>query len=203
MPKPRLFLGIILVLLGADHPAFATLVNGDFSDGFNGWMGQVTNLSDVTTNLNPPPGPFTGNFDASTHKAVLRSTTLENGIWAVFLFQQFVLDTPAPGKRLQLTYELSFLLSNENAGDTAFAQLTHGPGLSRTINLLGMSRLDVTDLRGQTVELLFGLEDFDDLRDEMMLDNVAITAESAPMPEPGTAGLLALGAGLLLGAIRR
>ena len=149
--------GTMLIFLAFGSPALAALINGDFSAGFVGWMGQVTDLDDLTTDLDPPPGGFTDNFDASTGEAVLTTTTSTNEIWAVFLFQEFFLEPAASGETLLLTYDLSFSLSDDTSGDAAFAQLNFGLSggfFTGTINLLGMSSLDATSLGGQTVEIL-------------------------------------------------
>lgn len=194
-----------LVLLGSFAVAGAAratpLTNGDFSAGFTGWQGEVTDIFFNTTLIDPLSGAFPDNFDASSGAAVLTTTTLANDIFSVFIFQEFELPTLGPGQALRLSYDLSASLTDPVAGDTAFAQLNHGPNLTSTINLLGMSSVDVSFLAGQTVELQFGVEDFDggitnfvDPEDTLVVDNIAVTAiplpATLPLLVPGLLGLI-------------
>jgi hypothetical protein len=196
---PGVIIGLALQCTVAFTASAVPLTNGDFSAGFAGWKGEVTDIVFLTTQLDPPPGAFTANFDASTGAAVLTTTTLVDDIFSVLMFQAFDLPSIAPGETLEISYEVSALLSDPDPifGDLAFAQLNHGPGFSSVINLLGTSMQDITALAGQTVELLFGVEDFDggitcfvDCDDVMTVDNVAIQVIAARVPEPATLGLL-------------
>lgn len=169
----------------------APLTNGDFSAGFDAWSGEVTDIFFTTTPVDPLPGAFTDNYDASTGEAVLTTTTLVDDIFSVILVQGFDVGSVTAGNSLVLSYDLSVALTSVN--DLAFAQLSFGGGSA--IDLLGGSSVDITALAGQTVELLFGVEDFDDLADTLTVDNIVITEviASAPTPVPGSLPLLMLG----------
>lgn len=186
-------LGVFLATIALSGPsAAAPLLNGDFSAGFAGWDGEVTDIFFTTTTVSPPPGAFVGNFDASSGAAVLTTTTLIDDVFAVFIFQTFDLPAIGAGESLQLSYDLAVALTNPIFGDAAFAQLNHGAGFGVTIDLLSGSSVDITSLAGETVELLFGVEDFDDLSDNLSVDNIAVNVLAAQVPEPGTLALVAL-----------
>ncbi|WP_306532628.1 PEP-CTERM sorting domain-containing protein [Geobacter sp.] len=196
--KTMLFFAVCLGQLVFVSTSPAVLINGDFSAGFIGWEGEVTDLSLTTvSDIDPLPGLFSANFDATSGSAVLTTSTLENEIWSVFLYQEFMIDPTLTGETLTLSYDLVAALSSPGFGDTAFAQLNYGPGLGMALDLFSATSFDVTSLAGQTVQFLFGVEDLDDNADSLTVDNVAITVASTPIPEPGSLGLLGLG---LLGA---
>ena len=169
----------------------APLTNGDFSAGFDAWSGEVTDIFFTTTPVDPLPGAFVGNYDASSGEAVLTTTTFVDDILSVILVQGFDVGSVTAGNSLVLSYDLSVVLTSVT--DLALAQLSFGGGSA--IDLLGGSSVDITTLAGQTVELLFGVEDFDDLADTLSVDNIVITEviAPAPAPVPGSLPLLMLG----------
>lgn len=192
----RVLVSGFAALLALASPAGATLVNGDFEQGFNGWQGIVDFPFAETMN---PDLDFPANFDASSGAAQLTTTFMDNGIFFVGLFQTFVLDPVAPGASLFLTYDLVVGLSDP-AFDLALAQIAL-PDFSIVISLLNQSHVDITPLAGQGVELLFGISDGDGPGDVLTVDNVRISPTATP--EPGTVVLFALASAVLLLARRR
>lgn len=194
MPKKAGLIGLLTLSLLLAAPSLKAMpMNGDFSAGFTGWAGEVTDIFFTTTPVDPLPGAFSGNFDASSGAAVLTTSTLTDDIFSVFMFQTFMVESAAAGETLELSYDLTAALSDAGFGDLAFAQLNHGAGFGMTIDLLAATSVDITFLAGTTVEFLFGVEDFDDLSDSLTVDNILITKTAAQIPEPGTLGLVLAG----------
>jgi len=194
---------------------WATLINGDFDSGdFHGWTGQVsyTDPTDgvITEVFSPPPGAYGANFDASSGAAVLTTSPPPDDvpmpppqIWSVVLFQDFDMPTVGGGESLVLSWDL--MLWTTSSDDLVLAQLAFGwdgSAYTGTTSLLGISSLDVTGLQGQTVQLLFGVEDLDEGVDSLRVDDIAFET-GTPVPEPGTMGLVLLGLGLGASAKRR
>lgn len=194
-------IGLALQCAVAFTASAMPLANGDFSAGFDGWTGVVSDIFSFETLVDPLPGAFPDNFNASTGAAVLTTSTIADDIFSVVMFQTFDLPTIAPGETLKLFYEVTAVLSDvdPNFGDLAFAQLDHGSGFLDSIDLLGTGMQDITALAGETVGLLFAVEDFDggiscfvDCDDVMTIDNIAIAVIAASVPEPASLGLFAL-----------
>jgi len=193
--------GFVGFLLIGESECAAQVSNGNFAAEFSGWTGQVTDLNLTTTTDIDPPGSFTSNFEISSGSAVLNTTTLNNNIWQVFLFQEFMVPNISMGQQLTLSYDLSFALSDEAFGDAVFAQLNHGTSFMETIDLLGQSEVDITALAGGTAQLLFGIEDLDDSPDSLILDNVIITV--IPEPSAGMLSLIGLGLWGVVGVLNK
>lgn len=169
----------------------AGLTNGDFStNDFTGWQGQTT----TSSTIDPLPGSFGSNFDASSGAAVLSTSFDTDGSeYTAFLFQSFDL----PGSALSLSFD--FVWSADDQADGWLAQLVEssnsGHSASLTLNS-SSGQFDLSGFAGLTVQLLFGLENWGGADDTLSIDNIII-AESQPngsVPEPGT--LLLIGAGM-------
>lgn len=186
-----------LCLLTAWGDAFAMpLTNGDFASAFDGWSGRVIFATTMTeTTVSPPPGASVGNFAVAGGAAELQTSYLTDDIYSVLLFQDFELPTVIAGQSLVLSYVLSTALTDTNLLDDgivdfAFAQLMHAGGF---VSLMGRTSIDVTHYAGDTVQLLFGVEDYDDGVDRLTVGNIAITVVDARVAEPATVLLIGMG----------
>lgn len=192
---------LLVSCLGVCGKAQALLINGDFAAGFDAWRGEVTDLGFVTTDVDPLPGTFPVNFDASSGAAALATTTLTDGVFSVFMFQDFTMDVGLPGESLILSLDLELTLTDPGLGDTGFAQLNYdevGGVFLDTLDLLAGGSFDVTALSGQSVQLLFGVEDFDDGVDQLRVDNIRIAHVPNAVPAPSSALLLLAACGLVV-----
>ncbi|MBQ0719506.1 MAG: PEP-CTERM sorting domain-containing protein [Gammaproteobacteria bacterium] len=181
----------------------ANLLNGDFSSGFTGWQGVVTESAPMTFNpvdtvVDPLPGGFASNFDASSGAAVL---TNDDTYWGVALFQDFTVQSLLdPNNSLWL--ELDFSASGSSIADLVVAEFVDTNNVLATLDISGGS-VDITAWAGQAAEILFLIEDVDfSTGDFLSIDNIRITQHAASVPEPGSLMLL-LGAGLGLVASKR
>jgi hypothetical protein len=204
MPRPSFRpSGALLILIFVVAPQAASAIgvtNGDFSSSFGGWLGEVTDIDfNTVTGISPLPGGYTNNFVLDNGQAVLTTSTLTDDIFAVYLYQPVTIDTAAPGESLILSFDLTPVLTNPGTGDAFFAWLVYGPDPLDFIDLVGQTATDITFLSGQSVEIAFGIEDFDNWVDTLTIDNVAISRQ-ASAPTPTTLALTLAG---LLGLYRR
>jgi hypothetical protein len=195
MPRPCFpSSGVILIVVCLLTPQAASAIgvtNGDFSSGFDGWLGEVTDIGfNTVTGISPLPGGYANSFVLDNGQAVLTTSTLTDGIFAVYVYQPFAVDTAAPGESLLLSFDLTPVLTDPGAGDAFFAWLVYGPDPLDFIDLVGQAATDITFLSGQSVEIAFGVEDFDDLVDTLTIDNVAISRQA---PVPTTLALMLAG----------
>jgi len=180
------------------------LENGDFSSGFDHWQGEVFDGGYV--DVDPLPGGYAANFDASSGSAVLTNDFFNFGIT---LFQEFtVQDLASPGNTLWLS--LDFSASINDAFDFVVAELVDTAGGLLTLDLSSGGPIDITAWAGIAAEILFLVEDgidpvtggFGKTGDFLTIDNISITQRTAAVPEP-TSLMLLLGAGLGLVASQR
>lgn len=186
--------GAVLALACAAGPAGAApLTNGDFSAGFSGWAGEGFDLSGSVA-VDPLPGAYGDNFSTGPAGATLTTSFLADGVYDVIMYQQFVVDTLAPGfTGLALLLDITYFLSDPD--DTVIAQLTDPNGELAPKNLLGGGPVDITEYAGRTAEILFQVADFDDIAETLTVGNIRI--EQVPVPAP--LALLTLGLGALAG----
>lgn len=216
---PRLKLVLVATVLAAQmliaSPANATVMNGKFDTmDFTGWTGLTIDVfsgPDVVTV--PATGP---NFDASSGAGVLTTSSATDpfGNFVVNIFQTFVMDPLAGADDLILSYDLSVLLSDPFFDSfTAVLNVSDGMGgfvLDEVLSEGTGVEVSVGDLAGQTVQLAFGLIDFDGGifnffdEDVLTVDNIMIMQRFDPtaVPAPGVVGLFAFGL-LVSGALRR
>lgn len=176
---------LIATLLCANSFAFAAnLSNGDFSAGFSGWQGETTDLADNTNFINPLPGDYSGNYEASSGAAILTTTSNAsppNDIWSIALFQEFTVQALTPqANPLELSLDLSWDLSN--ASDFFQATLEDKSGNLGLLDLTSAKVFDITAWAGHTVEILFLVEDADDISDTLTIDNILISTSPIPIP---------------------
>ena len=178
----------------------ADLMNGDFSSGFASWQGEVTDDFFVNTFVDPLPGAFGGNYDASSGAAVLTNDDTNIGI---ALFQDFTVQSLlASGNTLWL--DLDFSASVSDPFDLVIGELENPTGPLLSLDLtLGGGPIDITAWAGIDAGIVFYLEDGDFFTgDFLTIDNISITQRTAAVPEPASLMLL-LGAGLGLLASQR
>ena len=196
--------GVLTLACAAGSAAAAPLTNGDFSAGFTGWSGQTiacgdvacTPGADVTTDLDPPPGAFTLNFDATSGAATIATSFLDNDVYSTSLRQLFDVDEiEGRNTGLALALEIDFTLTDLDT-DLVIAQLTDPNGVLPAKDLLGGGPADITEYVGRTAEIYFEISDFfDGERDTLTVGNISV--EQVPAPAPLV--LLMAGLGLLAG----
>ena len=196
--------GMLALACTAGPAAAAPLTNGDFSAGFTGWSGQTiacgdvacTPGADVTTDLDPPPGAFTLNFDATSGAATIATSFLDNDVYSTSLRQLFDVDEiEGRNTGLALALEIDFTLTDPDT-DLVIAQLTDPNGVLPAKDLLGGGPADITEYVGRTAEIYFEISDFfDGERDTLTVGNISV--EQVPAPAPLV--LLMAGLGLLAG----
>jgi hypothetical protein len=183
----------LAALLGTGSASAGPLTNGDFSAGFDGWSGEVFDLSGPVA-VDPLPGAYSGNFSTGPAGATLTTSYGVDEVYDVIMYQRFVVDTLAPGfTGLALLLDITYFLSDPD--DTVIAQLFDPNGVLATKDLLGGGPVDITEYAGRMAEILFQVTDFDDVAEVLTVGNIRI--EQVPVPAP--LALLTLGLGLLAG----
>jgi hypothetical protein len=200
---------IAFVALGTATCDAGVLQNGDFTDGFEFWTGQTTDISFSDNEWTPAemegPSAVSGLFEipAGGGEATLvtDSTYFNTG-----LFQAFDVDVSAGGP-VTLSFDFSWALTDSSDRlDFVQASLDHTGGQADLFDGRDTSALtdsgsiiyDITALAGQPVTLYFFVEDGgDDVPDRLTIGNIRVNAAVAPIP--GTLFLFAAG---LLGLLR-
>ncbi len=195
MKRPVL-IGSLFLLLGSAAIEAAPLQNGDFSSGnFTGWQGDLISVGTVDP-------------DTDTHYSVVGANQvaqLENDEvdWIASLFQDFTLDTLAPGETMDINFwikwtptdsdqdQISATLSDVGVTDTvdllagvADSDLTAGTNVTRDITAFAQN------WGGANVELMFTIQDYDFvIPDQLQIDDISFTRH-APVPTPTPLPLL-------------
>lgn len=219
----RAFLSIFVIFAVTASSAQADLINGDFSDGLNGWTTYQLNESDFN-----PDDPF-ASFPA-------RSTNLINDVngqaemaiidgddaFVVSLSQWLQVEDTAETIRFEFKMTTSenppdpdyftwydFLSVGyqdddpSGAFDAEWVYLDPIGAYDSNYNDMTLASLDdgwlrfetdISGLRGRTGTIYFDLVDnWDGLDATALIDNVSITTAPAPVPEPATILLLGIG----------
>ncbi len=190
------------VVLSASAMAMP-LQNEDFSSGFNNWEGEVEwadGFNGDTIFLPPASfGTYSANYSHNaSEKSATLTTTLSNDIayWSVSLFQSF--DMPTTAATLSFSYEWSV---TDIAADSVQASLQDPSGalydlfaaLAMQDTGSGSINYDITGFAGNTMALLFLVEDNDEVEgDWLKIRNITIT-ETMSVPAPPVLALLLIG----------
>ena len=174
--------------------------NGDFTSDFNGWMGEVTDFNFVDSALTPAQmlaSPLYGLPGGGAATVVTDPTFIHTQ-----LSQQFDLPGIAPGESLSLGFGYDWVLT-DSVDFFDFVQATLIVGVTEidlfagldtsALTASGTITTDLTALAGQTVTLLFSVDDGgDDQADRLTVDNITVTAIPAAVPVPGTLALMGI-----------
>ncbi|WP_158967234.1 hypothetical protein [Paraglaciecola sp. L3A3] len=184
------FLLLISFFFGLN--ANATLLNSDFSLGFDNWQAAVT-VFDGTDDISSSGDLFATYPDSYTtvpDSAILTTNfdAVFNDVWEVVMFQDFQLDNILMGSSLWLSLDVLTDLTDP-LSDFAFAYLKDDMNNILEDLTLGGS-FDVTAYAGDDVSIEFGVLDGDlFLGDTLTVSNIKITEMLAPInpvPAPAT-----------------
>jgi hypothetical protein len=195
---------VLAALVLPTAAANAALTNGDFSAGFDGWSGRVVTCTlcdgtdDAPTDLSPPPGGFSGNFQTGPDGATIATSYNDNAVYWTQLWQVFTVD-PLMGRATSLALDLTIdVVLSDDVNDLAIAVLQDPAGTLTPVDLLAGGPVDITAFAGRQAELYFEVSDFlDGLRDTLTVGDIRV--EQVPLP----ATLLLLVPGLWLFAAGR
>ncbi|WP_158971588.1 hypothetical protein [Paraglaciecola sp. L3A3] len=172
--------------LALSGSASAGLINDDFSDGLNGWGGDVNYFDGVDEQQ-----AFDVNFSdyANAFSTDANSVTLStfdatpDEQWGVYLFQEFVVAADSWLLSLNVDY----------LADDAYATLVDDNGdLLHDFLTQGLS-VDISAWLGNSVALEFGVEDFDYVYDDYLtVSDIAISQSTSPVPEPSALVLFSI-----------
>lgn len=183
--KPMFLVGGLLLSSGAS----AGLINGEFSDGLNGWSGDV-NYYNVDNDEEVAAYDINFTEYSDNYFTGLNSVTLNTSAdssaeyWGIYLFQAF---TVADNSSL-------ISLAFDSIADSAYVTLVDGNGdLLHDFMLDGLSA-DISALAGASVALEFGIEDFNyDYDDYLTVSNISISQSANAVSAPSTFALFLLG----------
>jgi len=188
---------LLPLLLGCSGMAQASLLNPDFSQGYQHWQAAVSWTDGQTGASGNDSGDIFSQYpDSFSHSGgtafITTALQQQREIWSLLMFQDLQLNAVGAGKALYLQLQLQASLSSTD--DFYFAQLRDLDS-NDALDLSSGGRIDVTAWIGRNLTLEFGLQDNDFvLGDRLQLSGLAL--EVAEVPAPATALLLA--AGLLL-----
>ena len=166
---------VMLALICHSKMVLSNITNADFSNGLMGWQGEVADINLTIQQSSNLVGDLPNNFAATNGVATLTTSTASEGNFAVFIYQTFDLPNISDHQMLQLTFEAQLERSNITLGDSFFGQVNYGENFDQVISLVSNRSADLTRLAGQTVELMFGLEDLDDIQDQVRISNLRLS----------------------------
>ncbi|MDU0356044.1 hypothetical protein RS130_21040 [Paraglaciecola aquimarina] len=183
---------LLLTSLCIGLNANATLLNSDFSSGFDNWQAAVTvydGVDDISSSgdlFSTYPDSYSTAADSATLTTNLDAAGGE--VWEVVMFQDFQLDSILMGSSLWLSLDILVDLTDA-LDDFAFAYLKDDMDIILKDLTLGGS-FDVTAYAGDNVSIEFGVLDGDlVLGDTLTVSNIDITEVFAPIttvPAPAT-----------------
>jgi len=183
----------IPLLLGFSSFTQASILNPDFSQGFEHWQAQVSQFDPQSANSTTLTGAiaplFPESFSLNGNRLTLTTAyqqDLEN--WSLVLFQDLQFDELAVGQSLWLS--LGVFASLSSVDDFYYAQLrdlvTHD-----VLDLSAGGSFDISSWTGRALTLEFGLQDNDfQLGDWLTISDLNLRLASHSVPAPATALLL-------------
>lgn len=183
----------IPLLLGFSSISQASILNADFSQGFDHWQAQVSQFDPATNQSSTQSGNIAGLFPESFSLAgnsLTLSTTYQQDLenWSLVLFQDLQFDTLASGQSLWLSLSVLSWLSSSD--DFYFAQL-RDLATNDVLDLTAGGNFDISSWTGRALTLEFGLQDNDfQLGDMLSISDLNLSIANNAVPVPATALLL-------------
>ncbi len=208
MKKPVL-IGSLLLLFSSAAIEAAPFQNGDFSSvNFTGWHGDL-----IYTGLVNPDGD--GHYSVVGPDKMAQIQNDEADWIASLFFQDFTMETLAPGETLDITFWIQW--SPTNSDQDQISAILSDTGVTDTVDLLaGVTNSALTDVTtvtlvitpfannwgGADVELMFTIKDADyGTPDTLQIDDIGF-ARHAAVPAPATLLLFLAGLGRFAAAGR-
>jgi hypothetical protein len=183
----------IPLLLGFSSISQASILNADFSQGFDHWQAQVSQFdplsADSTTQTGPIAPLFSESFSLSDNRLTL-TTALQQDLenWSLVLFQDLQFDALASGQSLWLSLNIMAWLSTSD--DFYFAQL-RDLSTNDVLDLTAGGSFDISSWIGRSLTLEFGLQDNDfQLGDMLEISDLNLSIANNTVPMPATILLL-------------
>jgi hypothetical protein len=183
----------IPLLLGFSSISQASILNADFSQGFDHWQAQVSQFdplsADSTTQTGPIAPLFPESFSLSDNRLTL-TTALQQDLenWSLVLFQDLQFDALASGQSLWLSLNIMAWLSTSD--DFYFAQL-RDLSTNDVLDLTAGGSFDISSWIGRSLTLEFGLQDNDfQLGDMLEISDLNLSIANNTVPMPATILLL-------------
>ena len=206
----QLLIVIITFLFFTTH-AHASLINSDFSNGFDGWKGYLEIENFVTGDF-----AFEDDLDPSTYPS--NFSLLPNGIkltpsedgddlaFVVGLYQDFTFGPLAANTRKILSLSSVPFLGDVDANDPDFSDFfdifLFNETRGETRSLISGGDFDITDWAGDSLILEFFVGDVaGDINSSLALSNITLFDKINEVPEPQVFGLAILA--MLLMRIKR
>ncbi|RVU32065.1 hypothetical protein EOE67_19000 [Rheinheimera riviphila] len=181
------------LLLGFSGFSQASILNPDFSQGFEHWQAQVSQFDPAANESSAQSGSIAGLFPESFSLAgnsLTLSTAYQQDLenWSLVLFQDLQFDVLASGQSLWLS--LSVLSWLSSADDFYFAQL-RDLATDDVLDLTAGGSFDISSWTGRALTLEFGLQDNDfQLGDMLTVSDLNLRIANNAVPAPATALLL-------------
>lgn len=181
------------LLLAFSSFSQASILNPDFSQGFDHWQAQVSQFDPAFNESSIQSGSIAGLFPESFSLAgnsLTLSTSYQQDLenWSLVLFQDLQFDALASGQSLWLS--LSVLSWLSSADDFYFAQL-RDLATDDVLDLTTGGSFDISSWTGRALTLEFGLQDNDfQLGDLLTISDLNLSIANNAVPNPATALLL-------------
>lgn len=183
----------LTLLLGVSCWSQASILNPDFSQGFDHWQAQVSQFDPLSADTSTQTGPiaplFPESFSVNDNQLTL-TTALQQNLenWSLVLFQDLQFDMLASGQSLWLS--LKVLAALTSSDDFYFAQL-RDLATDDVLDLTGGGSFDLSHWTGRALTLEFGLQDNDfQLGDLLSIRDLQLSIVNNTVPTPATVLLL-------------
>ena len=188
---------LLPILLGCSGMAQASLLNADFSQGYQHWQAAVSSTDLQDGSSATESGDLFSTYPAAfsqSGSSVTLSTALQaqRELWSLLMYQDLQLNTVGAGKALWLQLDIQAVLSSTD--DFYFAQLRDLDS-NDVLDLSAGGRFDLTAWIGRNLTLEFGVQDNDFvLGDTLTFGQLQFDTQDVPAP----ASLLLVCSALLL-----